>query len=380
MHAPSVGEGLQARPVMHALRAAHPSWQFAYTYFSPSAQAFAPSIGAEICDYLPFDRAADADRLLDALRPSALVFAKLDVWPVLVARAQAKHVPVALISGTLAEQSGRLGWWSQQLVRDAYAALNAVGAIDASHADRLQSLGVSASSIAVTGDTRFDQVAARAAAVDHNAPLLTALTSPRATVVAGSTWPADEVVLLPAWERTVAAAAAQSTDRQARPRLIIAPHEPTASHCEPIVQWATTQGLSLARLSEISATPTDADVILVDRVGVLGDLYALATVAFVGGGFHRAGLHSVIEPAAFGVPVVFGPRHQASREAQVLLDVGGASAVTDSTALTAQFTRWLNDHQARAHASRAARDAVERETGATARSVALISALIADEG
>ena len=363
---------------MHALRAAHPTWQFAYTYFSPSAQAFAPSIGADICDYLPFDRAVDADRLLDALRPSVLVFAKLDVWPVLVARAQAKNVPVALISGTLAEQSGRLGWWSQQLVHDAYAALNAVGAIDASHADRLQSLGVAASAIEVTGDTRFDQVAARAAAVDRSAPLLTALASPRPTMVAGSTWPADEVVLLPAWERIVAAAAAQSTERHARPRLIIAPHEPTASHCEPIVQWAATKGLSLARLSEISSTSTDADVILVDRVGVLGDLYALATVAFVGGGFHRAGLHSVIEPAAFGVPVVFGPRHQASREAHVLLDVGGAAAATGSTALTTQLTRWLNDHQARAHASRAARHAVERETGATARSVALISELVAD--
>lgn len=379
MHAPSVGEGLQARPVMHALRAAHPTWQFAYTYFSPSAQTFATSIGADICDYLPFDRAVDADRVLDALRPSVLVFAKLDVWPVLVARARAKNVPVALISGTLAEQSGRLGWWSQQLLHEAYAALNAVGAIDASHAERLQSLGVSTSATEVTGDTRFDQVAARAAAVDRSAPLLTALTSPRSTVVAGSTWPADEAVLLPAWERIVAAAASQSTERRARPRLIIAPHEPTASHCEPIVQWAARQGLSMARLSEMSATPTDADVILVDRVGVLGDLYALATVAFVGGGFHRAGLHSVIEPAAFGVPVIFGPRHHASREAHVLLDVGGASAAADSTALTAQLTRWLNDAHARAHASRAARDAVERETGATARSVALISALIADQ-
>jgi len=106
MHAPSVGEGLQARPVAHRLRALHPEVQLAYTFFSPSAEQFAPSIGADITDYLPFDGQREADAMLDALQPSLLVFVKLDVWPVLMERATVRNIPVALLSATLAARSG----------------------------------------------------------------------------------------------------------------------------------------------------------------------------------------------------------------------------------------------------------------------------------
>jgi 3-deoxy-D-manno-octulosonic-acid transferase len=371
-HAPSVGEGLQARPVAHAWRAAHPSWQQAYTYFSPSAATFSASVGADLTDYLPFDSARNADAMLDALSPSLLVFAKLDVWPVLVERAHARGVPVALISATLAAASGRRGWWSQQLVRDAYAALSAVGAIDADHASRLAALGARPAVMQQTGDTRFDQVAARAQGVDRASPLLARLRSSRATGVAGSTWPADESVLLPAWSSVLT--------RDATPRLIIAPHEPADAHVAPIGTWAEQRGLRVARLSAIEEQPTlvtdDIDVILVDRVGVLGDLYSLADAAFVGGGFHRAGLHSVIEPAAFGIPVVFGPGHTMSREAGELLRADGARAVATTGELTTVLTRWLTDPESRRDAGQHASAVVARELGATARSVALLEQLV----
>ena len=93
--------------------------------------------------------------------------------------------------------------------------------------------------------------------------------------------------------------------------LRFAPHEPTPSHLAPIEHWAAQASLSVAR---IDAADVRTDVVLIDRVGVLGAIYALADVAFVGGGFHAAGLHSVIEPAAFGVPVLFGPRHEATHD------------------------------------------------------------------
>src|SRR5690606_31762033 len=108
-------------------------------------------------------------------------------------------------------------------------------------------------------------------------------------------------------------------------RLVIAPHEPDESHLAPIRAWAAREGLALRTLD--AADARDADVVLVNRVGVLGDLYALADVAYVGGAFHRAGLHSVVEPAAFGVPVLFGPMHAKSREASLLLAARGAAAV-----------------------------------------------------
>jgi 3-deoxy-D-manno-octulosonic-acid transferase len=115
---------------------------------------------------------------------------------------------------------------------------------------------------------------------------------------------------------------------------------------------------------------------VVDRVGVLGDLYARADVAFVGGGFHTAGLHSAIEPAAFGAPVVFGPGHHMSREAGLLLAAGGGTAVRDVETLRHALVRLLRDQTARGEAGGAAREIVARERGATARSVALITGVL----
>lgn len=368
-HAPSVGEGLQARPVAHALRRAHPACQQAYSFFSPSAERFAASIGAEFTGYLPFDRASSADHLLDLLRPSALVFAKLDVWPMHVARATKRGVPVALISATLAAASSRRGSLSSAILRDAYAALDAVGAIDVHNAERLIALGVRRNVVEVTGDTRFDQVAERAEGADRASPLLRLLASDRPTLVAGSTWPADESVLLEAWEplRT------QST----APRLIITPHEPTASHVAPLQEWAKRSGLHAATLSQLEqqGRSEHAEVVIVDRVGVLGDLYALADLAFVGGGFHSAGLHSVIEPAAFGVPVLFGPQHHMSREAGLLLETGGAFSVSSAQSMRDNLRLLLQSSDARHAAGAQARAVVQAERGATAKSLQLVERL-----
>jgi 3-deoxy-D-manno-octulosonic-acid transferase len=205
--------------------------------------------------------------------------------------------------------------------------------------------------------------------VNRDSALLAPLAAPdRFTLVAGSTWPADEAQLLPAWARLVRRNGAR------RPRLIIAPHEPTAAHVAPVERWASGEGLNAARAE--SAAARDADVIIVDRVGVLGDLYALADVAFVGGGFHAAGLHSVLEPAAFGAPVLFGPRHQASRDATLLLDADAALAADDDGSVERAIERWLTDSGARRAAGDAARTVVHRGLGAAERSWRLVETLL----
>lgn len=367
-HAPSVGEGLQAKPVIQLLRAERPDIQIAYTHFSPSAERFAASVGADVAFYLPFDSRGNAARLIGALRPNALIYSKLDVWPILTAQAHARGVKVAMISATLAEGSGRSGGLARALLGDAYAALDLVGAIDADDAARLSALGVAPPRIRVSGDTRYDQVAARAAACDRASTLLAPLVSTRPTLVAGSTWPADEAVLLGAW-RTL-------TRELPDARLIIAPHEPTAAHCAPIQRWAIAAGLKCATLSEARATD---DVILVDRVGVLGDLYALGNVAFVGGGFHTAGLHSVLEPAAFALPVVFGPRHQMSRDARLLIEQRAGEAVSNQQELVRALRILFTEPDTHSRAGRAAAVVVTEGIGAAARSMALVLQLLTED-
>ncbi|HEY2064536.1 MAG TPA: glycosyltransferase N-terminal domain-containing protein [Gemmatimonadaceae bacterium] len=366
MHAPSVGEGLQARPILELARRGEPGAQLAYTYFSPSAQPFADTLDVDFRDVLPFDAASDMRAALDALLPTALVFSKLDVWPTLTREATRRGTRLGLVSATLAVSSSRRSGLASILLRDAYARLDRVGAISAADADRLVTLGVPADRIRITGDTRYDQVWARAQAVDRTGALLAPLRSGRPTVVAGSTWPSDEAQLLPAWTRLVA--------RHRDARLILAAHEPTPTHLAPLESWAASANLSVARLGDPAAGA--ADVVIVDRVGVLGELYALADVAFVGGAFHAAGLHSVLEPAAFGAPVLFGPENRASRDARLLLDAGAGVEAVDAEALERALERWIASPADRTAAGTAAHGVVHEGLGAAVRSWELVRELL----
>jgi 3-deoxy-D-manno-octulosonic-acid transferase len=363
-HAPSVGEGLQALPVIELVRARRPDVQIAYTFYSPSAEQFARSVPADFADYLPFDTFDHANAVIAALRPSALVFSKLDIWPALTERATAARVPVGVISATMPESSGRRGVLARAVLGDAYRALDRVGAIDETDAERLRRQGVRADRISVTGDTRFDQVWGRAQS--GVVPLVQWLRSARPTLVAGSTWPSDEEHLLAAWVTV--------RDKIPDARLIIAPHETGSGHLRSIRGWARSQALRTERIDSTGAR--EADVILVDRYGLLGDLYALADVAYVGGGFRSAGLHSILEPAAFGAPVVFGPRHEKSREATKLVQAGGGAAITGVADLTIRLGYWLGSVPARDAAGSSARAMVRDGLGAAERSFQLVTALL----
>ncbi len=340
VHAPSVGEGLQARVVLERMRAKRPDVQLAYTFFSPSAEHFAESLDVDFRDYLPFDTAGDAGAALDALRPSALVFSKLDLWPTLCAEASRRGVRLGMISATLATGSSRRGSLAASLLHDAYGLLDAVGAISTDDARRLETLGVRSDRIRVTGDTRFDQVIARAATASRSSPLLAPLAAPRPTLVAGSTWPSDESVLMGSWAAVRAEIPAA--------RLVIAPHEPTPEHLEPLESWAR-QLPGVVRVARLSAADAATDVVLVDRTGVLGELYLLADAAFVGGGFHTAGL---------------------------LVRAGGADAVATVDELTEVLVHWLGDAATRQAAGANSRAFVEQGAGAADRSVDMVLSLL----
>ena len=366
IHAPSVGEGLQALPVIQRFRAKYPETQLVYTFFSPSAERFAKTVGADFYDYLPFDSSIEADEVIDIIRPDALVFSKLDVWPMLVAHAVEHKVKLGLLSATVPESSKRRSAIALLALRDAYASLDAVGAISPSDAERLLAMGVRGERITVTGDTRYDQVWARATAPRKSRDeIIERYKDDRATLVAGSTWPSDEQRLLPAW--------LQLRKQAGEARLIIAPHELSKKHLDSIERWARESSLSLSRTSEASADPTD--VVLVDQYGILGDIYALADAAYVCGGFHDAGLHSMLEPAAFGAPVLIGPRHTDNRDARLLVAGGGAVRCPGPGDISARLLAWFRNPGVHERASRGARRVVEAGLGAADRSLELVENL-----
>lgn len=372
LHAPSVGEGRQAESVLVRLRRRHPEWQVAYTHFSASAEGLARRLGADVADYLPYDLPHAADAALRALSPAALVFTKLDLWPELATRAARQGVPVGLIAGTVRPGSGRLRWPARALLAPGYAALDGAAAIADEDAERLIRLGVPRDRIRVLGDPRFDSVMDRVQAVPPGDPLLR-LGQGAPTMVAGSTWPGDEEVLLQAFARI--------RIHRGDARLVIVPHEPTASHLAAVERAAA--GLGLPVPVRLSAADAPAPLLLVDRTGALATLYGAGSMAYVGGGFHRAGLHSVLEPAAWGRPVVFGPRWTESRDAALLLTAGGADALPGfggadkpPEALARLWEDWIVNEPHRSAQGRRARRVVEDGLGAAEATARFVEEMV----
>jgi 3-deoxy-D-manno-octulosonic-acid transferase len=368
VHAPSVGEGLQALPVIQRYRARHPNAQIVYTFYSPSAEKFASTVGADFADYLAFDTHENAARSLEILRPTAIVFSKLDVWPVLVEHAVGAGVKTALLSATVPESSRRRSSVALMALRDAYSSLDTVGAIAPGDAQRLLEMGVRSDRMTVTGDTRYDQVWAKAnTSSERRDELVARYADTRPTLVAGSTWPSDEKRLFPAWIQL----------RRLIPnaRLVIAPHELTPSKLAAIEKWAAESSLTVSRTSDDQSRATE--VLLVDEYGILADLYAIAHAAYVGGGFHDAGLHSLLEPAAFGAPVLIGPRHTDNRDAGLLVSGGGAVRCAGPGDISARLQVWFNNTAVLGKASASARRVVEAGIGAADRSTELLEHLLA---
>jgi 3-deoxy-D-manno-octulosonic-acid transferase len=400
LHAPSVGEALMAQAILGKLRASTPSIQSIFTYFSPSAERVAARVAADWHGYLPWDRTDDVRLALDAARPACVAFVRTEIWPVLVREAAARGCRVMMVNGVLAPDSSRLSRGARMLLGAAYRRLDAVGVVSDEDAACFALLGIDRAKVHVTGDARFDQVWERIGNIDRNRPLLRPFRESGAHwLVCGSTWPADEDMLI------------EAMSAQRTWRAVIAPHDPTPEHIERLEQRLSAAGLTHARLPvesgaagvESDAAPVepdtaaaesdiagvesdtagvahtspadtlDVDVVVVDRVGVLADLYAIADVAYVGGGFGTAGLHSVVEPAALAVPVVYGPRHGNAREAERLRQAGGGYVVADASRLSAALTRLFNDADARTHAGSAARRFVERDRGGAEACARLIA-------
>lgn len=378
VHAPSVGEALMAKAIIAALRIRRPDVLVAFTCFSPSAERVAATVGADVTGYLPWDSRAHTGRVVDELRPAVVACVRTEVWPLLARSTSEAGGAVALVNAVLSDRSGRARPLARWLLAPTHARLDAVGVVAARDEARFRRMGVPPERIRLTGDARFDQVWQRVELLRADAARLRrmrALVPPgRPVIVAGSTWPADERVLARAAQRLASLTPA--------PVWIIAPHEPSDAHLGALERTLDAVGVSSIRLAaaERAGAAVQRGALLVDRVGVLADLYAIAEVAYVGGGFHDQGLHSVVEPAALGVPVIFGPRHGNAGEAAELAATAGGRQVDGADALAEALRSLLTDAAVRAGAADAARRFVQDRLGGADRNAALIDELIETSG
>lgn len=356
VHAPSAGEWRQAEPVVRSLRVFHPGLRFAFTYTSPSARQVAAELGPEVHGFLPWDRPRDVADLLDQLRPRILIVTKLDLWPELALQARAREIPIVIIAATVRPDSTRLHGPARLILRSAYQAVDLGLAVGPEDAVRLAALGVDSDRISVVGDPRYDGVLERIAGLpDDPSPEL---------MVAGSTWPDDDRVLL--------AAFAQVRERHPQARLLIIPHRPSARGIRRIRRIARKLRLPEPPISPISdigardgveAPPLEVG----DGVGPLAMLYGQGALAYVGGGFGRKGLHSVLEPAAWGRPVIVGPNWRGSRDAEALKGVSALTALgwQKASAEMAWHWSWLLENSRQwAQLGAKAREVVRSGSGA----------------
>lgn len=362
-HAASAGELRQAEPIIRRLRARHSGWQMAVSYFSRSGRDVAESLPVDVTGLSPWDTGEDVASLLTVLAPTAIVITKHDLWPGLASAAASRGIPMFLVAATVRPRSGRLRWPARGVLAPAYASLAGIAAVTDADADRLRALGCPADRVQVLGDPRYDGVAERIA---NRTPL----TPHPTTLVAGSTWPEDESILLRAFREA----------REERPdvRLMLVPHRPSDAGFRRIAAQAASLGLP-APVRHRGATDDDP-LTVVDEVGPLAFLYEAGVIAYVGGGFGRAGLHSVLEPAALGLPIIVGPNSTESTDARRLEAVDALARLPADravAALEAWWMEWLADPEWRREAGAAAKAVVEAGRGAADRCADLVDAMLA---
>ncbi|MCE5271088.1 hypothetical protein LLH00_07355 [bacterium] len=369
-HGTSVGEFLQAVPLILRLKEARPERPVWFSFFSPSVEERARAFtGCDLAFYLPEDTRPAMRELIALLRPGLVVFSKFDIWRNVITECRAAGVPTAVTAATLSPDSGRLSGLSGSFHRSFYRHLDLVCAISDQDGDSFARLGVPRERIVTTGDTRFDQTWERAAKVQPDDPLVEPFhgwgESP--VFALGSTWPTDEEHLLPA----VAALAASHPEL----RFVLVPHETTPEHLENLRRFLNGQGLSFETYSSFNAGTGNAKrvgpatrAVVVDRVGVLAAVYRAAALVYVGGSFGK-GVHNVMEPACFGLPVLFGPNHLNSYEARLMLAAGGAAAVDSSTAAVDAVEKLLADPDTCKQAGASAQRVVRDNLGATGRTL-----------
>lgn len=347
-HCASLGEFEQGRPLIETLAEAYPNYQILVSFFSPSGYEVRKnySKATAVC-YLPLDTKRNAKQFIAIVKPQLVFFIKYEFWYHYLSQLHKQDVPTYLVSGIFRPTQiffKRYGKWNRKML----FSFNHLFVQNTQSASLLESIGVT--NVSVTGDTRFDRVYATAQKAEKH-PALEEFCQDSLVLVAGSTWPKDEELLL-----------SLSSLFQKDIKLIIAPHEIESARIDALAKSFSLPSLRLTQLQ-----PNDnlkqARILFIDTIGLLASAYGQGHIAYVGGGF-GVGIHNTLEPATFGMPVIFGPNYHKFQEAVELISRGGAFAVGASADLQEVVTTLLVSNN-REEAGAKSHEYVNQNIGAT---------------
>jgi 3-deoxy-D-manno-octulosonic-acid transferase len=360
-HCASLGEFEQGRPVMEQLKKEFSSCKIVLTFFSPSGYEVRKNYKeADVVCYLPLDTFGNARKFVKTANPAMAVFVKYEFWPNYLEELKKQKIPTILVSGIFRKKQVFFQWYGAW-IRKALQSFSHFFVQDENSSELLKSMGFG--NIEVIGDTRFDRVY-EILKGNNQLDFRDEFTQGFYTLVAGSTWKEDEDLLIH-YINNVASS---------EENFVIAPHN---VHPEGI-----------ARLKEKLKVPTvlysqkenknlgDFQVFIIDTIGILTKIYSVADVAYVGGGYTKSGIHNILEPAAFGIPVVIGPNYKKFKEAEDLIALNACVTTANQEEVNHMFAMLKTNRGLRRKKGEAALCYIEQSLGASDKITAYIQKII----
>lgn len=349
-HCASLGEFEQGRPVIEAFAQAFPHYKILLTFFSPSGYAVRKNYpGADYIFYLPIDTRANARKFIHIAQPKVVFFIKYEYWFNYLIELNKRNIPLIGVS-SIFRPGQRFFTWYGQWQLSVLRSFEHFFVQNEASADLLKSAGIS--QFTLSGDTRFDRVA-EIAGKAKAFPLIEIFKGDSRILIAGSTWPADEELILELIQ-----------EKPENLKFIIAPHEVHPERIEALMKKLPAESLRFSQLLDENARL--AQILVIDNIGILSHLYQHSALAFIGGGF-GVGIHNILEAATFGQPVIFGPNYQKFQEARELIERKGAFSVKSKSEFLQIAQQLLNEPSFLQSTSRICSDYVIEKKGATGK-------------
>jgi 3-deoxy-D-manno-octulosonic-acid transferase len=361
-HAASLGEYEQGLPVIEKIKERFPNHKIVLTFFSPSGYEVRKNNSiADITLYLPLDTKANASKFIALVHPEMVFFIKYEFWPNYLNELKKKQIKTYLISGIFRENQAFFKWYGG-FYRDALKTFDYFFVQNEKSKKLIQSIGYS--NVQISGDTRFDRVLAildRDNRLDFIEEFKNSSTSKENSklIVIGSSWPKDESVLIEYINQA-------SNDV----KFIIAPHNIKQEQINILHTKIKKTKIKYSNYSiETLRKPNlkNYQVLIIDSIGLLTKIYSYADIAYVGGGFGNPGVHNILEPATFGLPIIIGPNYVHFAEATALVNMEGCISIANYTELKNAFDLLLQNEDERLEKGHICSTFVTMNTGATTK-------------
>jgi 3-deoxy-D-manno-octulosonic-acid transferase len=356
-HSASLGEYEQGLPVIEKIKEKYPSHKIIVTFFSPSGyEVRKNNTVADVTIYLPLDTKSNAKKFLKLVHPELAFFIKYEFWLNYLKELEKSKTPTYLISGIFRDNQMFFKWYGG-FYRKALKAFNFFFVQNESSKQKIESIGFT--NVIVSGDTRFDRVAAILER-DNKLGYIENFKNNQPVIVFGSSWPKDEVLI-----------AEYINQAPENVKFIIAPHNIKADQIAELKSQITKSTILFSEKENKDLSKYD--VFIIDTIGLLTKIYSYGTIAYVGGGFGNPGIHNILEPAAFGIPIVIGPNYSNFAEAVSLVELQGCMVISNTVELKKTFDQLLSDNELFTKKNSICKSFIQDNKGATETIIKTIS-------